>query len=78
MIATTTDDRQYQYVAKALSICTLSSHIAISGCRSLSQSFKATFFELMVIENLTVVVLNDYIICFLLKHVGVFFVFIYL
>jgi len=28
--------------------------IATSGCRSFSQSFEATFFELMVIENLTV------------------------
>ena len=38
-------------------------HIATSGCRSLSQSFGATFFELVVIENLTVAALNDHIIC---------------
>jgi len=51
----------------------LSGHIAISGCRSLSQSFGATFLELMVIENLTVALVNDHIIIwFLLKHVGFF------
>jgi len=26
-------------------------HIAISGCRSLSQSFEDTFFELVLVEN---------------------------
>ena len=60
-----------------IDICTscLGGHIATSRCRSSSQSFRSTFFELVVIENLTVAVVNHHIICFfLLKHVGGFLI----
>ena len=50
----------------------LGGHIATSGCQLLSQSFKATFFDLVVIENLTVAVVNDHIVFFYLNMYGFF------
>ena len=38
-------------VATAISISGLGDHIATSGCRSLSQSFGDTFFEVATVEN---------------------------
>jgi len=37
--------------SRNISISDLSVHIAISGCRSLSQSFACTFFDLVMVEN---------------------------
>jgi len=52
-----------------------SGHIAISGpTRSLWQSLGATFLEIVVIKNLKVSLVNDHIICFLVKHVGAFMI----
>ena len=59
-----TDDREPACIAfvylsgydirssRDISTSGLGGHIATSGCRSMSQSFMATFFELVIIENL--------------------------
>jgi len=45
-------------VPEPISTSGLGGHIAISGCLTLSQSFGATFLELVII------VVNDHVICF--------------
>jgi len=42
--------------SRDISISGLGGHIAISNCRSLSQSFESTFFELVMVENLRIAV----------------------
>jgi len=53
---------QKQVPPEIVSIFSLGGHIATSGCRSLSQSSAAIFFEHMIIKNLTVAGINDHII----------------
>ena len=55
-----------------ISISGLDGCIAISGCRSLSQSFGDTFFELAMVENRTVQLETNKFVVLLLKLVGAF------
>jgi len=46
------------HISRNISISGLGGNIAISGCRSLSQSFGDTFFDVAVVEELDFVTYN--------------------